>query len=338
MNNMIDDRRVIIVDFNPLVHTYLFGGAPPLTCTVTIDNVPTTIDTTIQTHTIKAIHRWSNRGRNPVAVCFDSPCPSRKYYFAKNEVTPDGGVVDYKGGRKSLPSKVFSAINMTALLLNQAGVCVYKLDNYESDDLIYACVQKAKQQYPNLPIDIITNDADMLPLVDDQVSVFLRTKKQPWAESKELIKPHYIQVTPANFQEVVEDMTPYRNILVPYNTLLLAKLLRGDKSDNVPPKADWKPKMYKELITVLEEEAEDLSGLFRYGGEEQLNKICTVLGKYVEDEDLEHIRKIYRGINLNGEFGGTNPRKPAVLTTEIKGYSSLKLQQQVANLNINLPV
>lgn len=341
MNNK-DSRRVVIIDYNPLVHKYLNGGAPPLSHTLNVNGTPVRVDTTIQNYTIKAIHRWSNNGLNPTAVCFDSPCPARKVYFARQIIDKTSGEsVEYKDGRERLPSRAYDAINMTIGLLYRGGVSVYKVDGFESDDLIYECVKQAKIQYPDLPIDIICNDADFLPLVDDQVSVFFRTRKQAWAENSSLLKKGYIQVTPGNFQEVCEGISQYKKLEVPYNSLLLAKLLRGDSSDKVPGKPDWKPKMYRELITVLEEDGVEMDTLFRYGGEEQLAKICEVLGRYVEPEDLEHIRTVYRGIDLNGAFEGVNgkfARKPATITSPIKPYNAIDLQQEVSKLNINLPM
>lgn len=335
-------KRVLIVDYNHMIYNYLFGGTPALSHTVVLNGKPQTINTTLQTFTIKAIHRWSNFGQFPTAVCFDSPCRCRRKYFEEAKIRTGGELepVAYKAGRATLKGEVYESINMTLQLLHSAGVCVYKAANFEADDLVYACVQKAKQQYPDLPIDIICNDADLLPLVDNQVSVFLRSRVKTWAESKELEKPHYIQVTPYNYQEVVEGLTDYKKLAVPYNSILLTKLLRGDKSDSVPAMASWKPKQYKQLVTLLQENGEDIAGMFRYGGDEQLNYMLSILSKYIEEEDLNHIRYVYNGINLNSAFRdlpeGYN-REPAVIQTNITPYSEGELQSKVSVLNIQLP-
>lgn len=335
-------KRVLIVDYNHLAHTYLHGGAAPLSHTVMVGGKPQIVDTTIQAYTIKAIHRWANKGQNPTAVCFDSPCKCRKAYFAKKGgVDEKGTAMGYKSARENLPPRAFDAINMTSQILKMGGVCCYKANNYEADDLVYACVQRAKQDYPDLPIDIVCNDADLLPLVDDQVSVFFRSRKYTYAKSKDIEKAHYIQVTPSNFQEVCEGISQYKNLIVPYNSLLLAKLLRGDKSDDIAGHPDWKPKMYKQLIGLLDENAEDFSGAFRYGGEAQLDVICNMLDKYIDEADLDHIRFVYRGMDLNGGFEGLPEgynRKPAVLSTAIKEYNMGELQREASKLNIRLPI
>lgn len=362
------EKRVIIVDFNHMAHTYL-NSNHRLSKTVMINGKPQLIDTTVQNGTIKAIHRWSNGGSFPTAVCFDSPVPSRKAYFSKAFNMPIESDKAYKGGRASMSGEMLDAIEMVKDLLVSAGVCCYKGNNYEADDLIFACVQKAKEDYPNCPIDIITNDADLLPLVDEQVSVFLRSKKITWAESKELEKPHYVQVTPANYQEIVEDLSSYRKFLIPYNSILLHKILRGDSSDNIKGvKKLFPPTKYNALITGLIDHNVDLSSLFKYGkcretlvsrttGEEvskehdrsdlairyddpkELEDMINVLCWYIEDEEvLEHIRKMYRGMNLNQAYVGLGSisRKPARIKGAITTFNEVELQSKVAPLGINL--
>jgi len=96
---------------------------------------------------------------------------------------------------------------------------------------------------------------------------FLEAKKGTWAESKDIEKAHYIQVTPDNFQSVVEDLSAYKGFLIPYNTLLLHKLLRGDSSDNYQRKEISKmfPRMkYNGMITSMVAEDINFNEIFRY--------------------------------------------------------------------------
>lgn len=367
-------KRVIIIDFNHLAHTYM-NSHHRLSKTMHIGTQVRTVDTTVQNGVIKAIHRWSKGGYYPTAVCFDSPVPSRKGYFAKAFGMEVDGDSAYKGGRKSMGSDMYEAIGMTKDILVSAGVSCFKGDNYEADDLIFACVQKAKEDYPDLPIDVITNDADLLPLVDETVSVFLRSKKSTYAVTKDLEKPHYVQVTPENYQEVVEDLSAYRKFKVPYNTLLLQKLLRGDSSDNIGEKVKevkklFPPKKYNELIERMENQGVDFSTLFRYGscvekivsiktGEEvdsshdrsdmalkyedapELVKMVDYLCWYIEDEEvITHIKKMYRGMNLNQAYTGLGniSRKPAKLAAPIKPFDELVLQARAIELGINLRI
>lgn len=261
-------KRVVIVDFNHMVHTYFHSGHR-LSVKVNQGGVIMEKDTTIQNGCIKNIHRWSNGGVNPTAVCFDRPVPARKNFWqsAFSEMSM-GTDTEYKGNREKMPDAMFQGSQDCEMILRQAGVSCFAKPNYEADDLIFACIQRAKEKYPGLPIDVVTNDADLLPLVDDTVSVFIRSKKGTWAEDPSIQKLHYIQVTPANFQSVVEDMSAYKGFCIPYNTLLLHKLLRGDSSDQFK-RADiskmFPPKKYNYLIDCLIADGINLPEIFRYG-------------------------------------------------------------------------
>lgn len=266
------EKRVLIVDFNHRAHMYLNNGFNP-SVTMKINGEQVVIDTAIQSGFIKDVHRWSKGGYYPTVVCMDSPVPVRKAYFAREFGMSVGTAAEYKGGREKQSEKFYDSIAMTQDMLTRAGVFCVKRHNYEADDLIFACIKKAKQQYPDTPIDIMTNDADLLPLVDDTVSVFLRSKKGTYAESEEYERAHYIQVTPRTYQKFVEDLSSYKKFLIPYNTLLLHKILRGDSSDNIKSikdiKKEFPPLFYNELMGyMLRDNAAgniDLDNLFRYG-------------------------------------------------------------------------
>lgn len=379
VKNTSSSQRVCIIDVSHMFFKYAFGGASALSATIKVDGVLTRVDTTLPTYVIKQIHRWADGGINPTVVCFDGAgCSrSRKLYFKKgrqDEKTQDIVAVDYKGSRDIQDGKFYDGINITFNCLLRGGVCCLKADGYEADDLIKAAIDKAKVVYPNLPIDVITGDADLIPLVDDQVSVFYASRKTTWAEDKSIEKKHYIQLTPNNYQAFVEDMGAYKNLHVPYNTLLLTKLLRGDKSDNIPRYEGVTPTLYNQLIDGLANSGYDLSDLFRYDsptqticyrGSEQpipeeliestpkeqkmikfgeppcLTKMCNILSEYFPDDVLDHIRFIYNGINLNGHFVGLPDgynRRPANVKADIKGYSHAKLQESVSEVQINLPM
>ena len=366
--------RVQIIDVSHLFYKFAYGGGPDLSTTLLIDGVPTLVKTKVPTLVIKAIHRWSKGGIYPTVVCFDSLGSNkcRKAYFKQGNMTGTTGEV-YKGSRTSQGSMFYDDINLTKNLLAQGGVGVLMAEKYEADDLIKAAVDKAKATYPDLPIDIITGDQDFLPLVDDQVSVFLSSPKYTWAAEKSIEKNHYVQITPSNYQSYIENLTEFKNLKMPYNTVLLKKLLRGKKADDIPAYPKFTPTMYNKLVTQMEEDGVDLAGVFRYGapsstiinkytGQEvpadmvsqlprdlliekfarpaQLDLILETLGKYLDEDKLRHVEFIYNGINLNGAFtdlGVDYRRRPARITLDIKGYDEITLQKAVDFLKINLP-
>jgi len=262
------EKRVVIVDFNHLAHTYFFSQHR-LSIRVEQNGESVSKDTTIQSGTIKNLYKWSGKGRNPMAICFDRPVPARKAFFQTcfSEMVI-GTDKEYKGGREKMPEMMFEAISDVERVLRNAGVSCFAENNYESDDLILACIIRAKAKFPGMPIDVITNDADLLPLVDDTVSVFLRSKTATYAESTELEKAHYTQVTPRNYSKVVESLSYYRGFLIPYNTILLHKLLRGDVSDKFGRKdisRMFSAQKYNKLVEQMMADNINFEEIFRYG-------------------------------------------------------------------------
>ena len=380
------NKRVIIVDFNHMAFNfYWMQSQTGMSCTVIENGQPVIKLTGIQNGAIKNIHRWSKGGVYPTAVCFDRPVPARKAFFAS--AFPDmelGTDAEYKGGRERMPEAMFEGITDSENILRRAGVSVFSQNGYEADDLIYACVKRAKVKYPDYPIDIITNDADLLPLVDERVSVFLRSKVGTYAESKDIEKNHYIQVTPENFQDTVEHLSAFKGFSMPYNTVLLYKLLRGDSSDRYKRKdisALYSPKKYNAMIERMKEDGVDFAHIFRYGdptykilyrdtGEEfqgtlkealaspdrnrlyqkiqnpkEIDKIKDLLKRYspISDEQLDHVEKIYWGMNLNQVYPNSDKRLVrrafvvgAKGVDDINQFDEIELQKQLNPLKIKL--
>lgn len=373
------DTRVVIVDFNHMIHTY-YHSQHRLSVTVGSGMNQIVKDTTIQNGCLKNIYRWSKGGRYPTACCFDRPVPARKAWFAKNFDMQVGTDKEYKSGRSRMPDAMYEGVSDCEMILREAGVSCFAKDNFESDDLIFACVERAKKQYPGVPIDIITNDADLLPLVDDIVSVFIRSKKGTYAERKDIEKLHYIQVTPENYEEVVENMSEYKKFYIPYNTILLHKMLRGDPSDNLggsfkDVKGMFPPRIYNDMIISMVQNQEDIS-IFRYGNPTveirykdtgelfkgtlqealvspdkdrlyqkigdsgELKAILKLLDKYVYGDEfvLDHVRKMYWGMNLNQVYPNKNKllQRRQFVVDSINPFNEVELQKAVSPLKIKL--
>ena len=374
MNNL---QRVIVLDVSHCFFKYLFGtGGLNLTAVVMVNGKPVTIDTKLPSMVIKQIHRMSNHGTNPTVVCFDSRgcARSRKAYFATKHGVEHGVGKGYKSSRDSQNDVFYQGINLTQQLLQQGGVMTLKADGYEADDLVKIAVDKAKKQFPNLPIHVVTGDADLVPLVDEQVSVFLSSRKTTYAERKEWELNHYVQITPRTYQKYMEDTTAFKSLNVPYNTIILAKCLRGDKSDEIEGFPKFTPTKYNKLLEDLKNDGVDIGNLFRYDDSvgtvcyratdqpvptelinttpteqmimrytepKKLTEMCQVLSKYLSDDIIEHIRFVYKGINLNGaivDVPDMFKRRPIHLTQDIPCYSEAQLQMAVSVYQINLPI
>lgn len=367
--------RVVIVDFNHMVHIFMNS---PVRFSIDVSEYGQTVkkDTTVQACTIKNIHRWSNHGTNPTAVCFDRATPARKAWFSDHFDMKMGTSKEYKGTREKMSELAFEGIADTERLLRQGGVSCFANAGYEADDLISACIDTAKIQYPGVPIDVVTNDADLLPLVDETVSIFLRSVKSTYAVDPAIQKSHYVQVTPDNFSEVVEGLSAYKGFHIPYNAILLHKLVRGDTADNINGiKRQFSPKKWNSLMSQMEADGVDFAETFRYGkpvikilnretGEEfegsvqealnspfrnnlyqkiyspiELENILSVLKGYGYGEDVEtHVTNMYWGMNLNQIYPNANKRlsRFSYSVDSIERFNDINLQKVVSALQIRL--
>ena len=68
-----------------------------------------------------------------------------------------------------------------------------------------------------------------------------------------------MELRPDNYQDYMEGLTAYKNLVIPYNTVLLAKLLRGDKSDDIQGYPKFTPTKYRNLIKSMQDDNIDLS-------------------------------------------------------------------------------
>ncbi|MDR0918730.1 MAG: hypothetical protein LBM93_05705 [Oscillospiraceae bacterium] len=322
------EKRVTIFDFSHLAWQYAFSKVPAMNCTLKVDGKLKTVDTTIPTYTIKAIHRWVRC--NPVAVCFDlKGCSgTRASYFSKIGV-------GYKVSRGKADNRLYEGIDLTKNCLMKGGISCYSAPNFEADDLIKVCLERIKKDYPDNMIDIVTGDSDLLPLVDDRVSVYIKSTKTTYAESKNLEHNHYVQVTPRNYNSYIRGLTAFKGLDTEYNTVLLAKILRGDKPDNIKGIKGFTPTRYNALIESLRNDSNvDIQNAFRYGVSGTFEYFNNLLGNWCSNEEIEQIAKVYTGMNLNGDLGGL--RQVAYATTPIQGYHSDSLQNAVNFLGIKL--
>lgn len=347
-NLQLEKGRVVwVLDFNHLLHKFFQGmqrNAVTLTALVEVERVnplglpykeTVEVDTTVMSTLLKYLVRLSNGGHNPIVVCCDSVNRTRKAYF--KELAGSAGA-SYKSGRPSMNPRWKESADLLIALLKNVGACVVQKENYEADDLIAESIRLSKEQYPNTPICVLTADLDLVPLVDEQVSVYMYPATMTYAEEGYPEVNKYEQVTPRTYQRFLERKTTVKGLggFAPYNTLLLSKILRGDKSDTIPclPGFFRKPKRLRDLLTDIVENEPDYADIFRYypwetrylhkptgqafdhlpqGADksewvldlepptDQIERMVEVLRKYgLTDEELKQFKERYEGMNLNG--------------------------------------
>lgn len=310
--------KFVLVDYMHLAHKCIV--IPPMEATVKVNGEVRQVTTTIPSVTIKSIYGYSNRGSNHIGVFFEGGDLIRTKYFKMLGI-------DYKGNRKKLMPTVKEGVKWTKRLLRDGEVSTYEVIGYEADDLIFSKVCDIKKEYPQAYIDIITSDGDLLGLVDDKVSVYIKANRTFAEEGCRVIKNYY-QVTPNSWEDYFWYSSTYKGFKIPYNSIFLFKMLRGDKSDNVPMAVQgFGPKKYNDLIEKLEADGVDFKKTFAYGNNFDRD-VAKVLVPYLGESKLRAVKDNYVGLNLKYMSGLERP-------TQIQIG---KLVPSVERLGINLKI
>lgn len=340
--------RFVLIDFMHLAHKTI--GMPRLSAFVQqVGGQMVSVDTTIPSITIKNITKYGDYGRKPTGVFFEGGSKFRKEYFAKGYV---GRVADatggegYKGSRPTDKGGLYAGADLTLQKLHSGKVSVYRQHNFEADDLIINMVYQLKRDYPDALIDVITNDSDLLALVDEKVSVYMRATRQHAEEgSPEFAK--YYQVTPNTWTEFLGYSSEYRSYRIPYNSMLLYKLIRGDKSDEYAGACrGYGGVKYSQVMMQMEADGVDFANVFRYNVdfdsvirpvlEPYFTGVVEVknrLGKFVplQDESGEEVTQL---AYMKYLFEGIKP-KPIDLAVPLQ-IDMASLQLELHDLRINL--
>lgn len=288
--------RYVLIDYQHLAHKCM--AAEPLSATVNIGGEVRVIDTTIPNYTIKNVYNYGGKGRFYTGVFFEGGNSYRKAYFSKFAEESESPItaLGYKGNRGTYRSAFYEGIELSINLMLNGKVSLYRQEGYEADELIASMVKKIKSVDTITPIDIITNDADLLPLVDEQVSVYMRATRE-FAEEGCPTRRLYYQVTPRTWEEYLSYTSAYRNFYIPYNSMLLFKLIRGDKADNIPGACKgFGGVKYSNLMQQMVDDGVDFPNIFRYGVDfDQVMR--PVLENYFPKETVDFMKFIYEGIN-----------------------------------------
>lgn len=315
--------RYVLIDYMHLAHKCIV--AEPLSTTVHMNGELQVIDTTIPNYTIKDVFRNSGRGLFHTGVFFEGGSDFRKKHFAQGGSGDGSG---YKGDRSGHSNSFFQGIDLAIQLMKQGRVSLYRASGYEADDLIYNMILRIKEEDTTTPIDVVTNDSDLLPLVDEQVSVYIRGTRE-YNEDGCPTRRLYYQVTPRSWDEYLSYASAYKNFVIPFNSILLFKLIRGDKSDNVAGACKgYGGKKYSELMGRMQLDKVDFPNVFRYGNDFDTT-MRPVLEKYFKVEEVDKMKFIYEGIGLRKLPDGQRIALPKQID---KGY----LQQALEFVRINL--
>jgi DNA polymerase-1 len=128
---------------------------------------------------------------------------------------------DYKAHREDMPDDMHQQMALMTEGIEKLGIPIFKLPNYEADDLIGTLARQASEQ--GVHVKILTGDQDAFQLVDDaedgargRIEVLI-----PPRSTKEPLKTYDSQAVVAKWGITPEQVTDYKG-------------LRGDTSDNIP--------------------------------------------------------------------------------------------------------
>lgn len=275
------------------------------------DGIPIEIDTKILKLTTRSIFNQSDKGGYITGVFLEGRNTKRKQYF-KELNNRRGNGTDYKGSRGH-SSIFYEDVNRAVSIMHSGGISCYKyekinefgepFDGLEADDLIVSMVRKLKEMGVTQPIDIVTNDSDLLPLVDEQVSVYLRGTRT-YAEGGCPEYNKYYQVTPRSWEEALQYRSDFKDFYIPYNSMLLFKLIRGDKADEYGGigKMTFDEKSlgkvaYSKLMEQMVIDGVDFQNIFKYGVD--FNEVIRpVLVNYFPKETVDFMYDTYLGIDM----------------------------------------
>lgn len=324
-HNSPDRPQIHIVDMSYVAHRYSHVEAVMTAQVPVID--PATgikrlqdIPTKIQNFALKFLRDVSRGGQEYLGVVFDKPIPSRRGYLYKMYPTPaDQESARYKAGRTTNRALINDS-EMVRGMLTQAGIPTYTVQDFESDDLFVPLIEACRERLPGVHINLYTNDVDILPLVAEDVSVWIYNRNVQFSEFSERTISSHFEVTPRTYSEYVSNLYQHRKagITLPYNLVLLDKILCGDSSDNIPaisPRRASTNKRKVEFYQKLEEQHKagllDLTTLFTYNGD--VNAMYTHLADYLLDDVVKtRLQEVFtaQGIPIyiaNPTWCATNP-------------------------------
>lgn len=126
-------------------------------------------------------------------------------------------IPDYKGNRdhtSAARKSVFKQRDLAELILKDIGIPTMAEDDYEADDMAYTLYRNYLN--PMQHLYFVVNDSDYYFMVGDKCTILPSTSR-----SKEVNRHNF-------------EITAKRGEVIPYNSIVLYKMLFGEPGDNIP--------------------------------------------------------------------------------------------------------
>ncbi len=192
-------EEIIIIDGSYWLFSAYYGTASMGNLMINKDGIPT-----------NGVYGFANMLES---IMKDEPRKIMVAFDAKGKTFRSEMLEDYKGHRKKAPDELLLQFPIVKEYLDARGVFQYELEGFEGDDILGTVANIATSK--GYKVTIITNDKDMMQLINDSVCIY---KKNTKTKSYDVINKDAFY---DQFQLVPDQM---RDLLG----------LMGDSADNIP--------------------------------------------------------------------------------------------------------
>lgn len=286
--------KFVLIDFQHLAYKCMV--MPPMSVLTKINGEVRVVDTTIPTGTIKNVVKYSGNGAYYTGVFLEGGT--------------DRGKIDagYKANRQKQSSTFYEGVNLAVSLMLNGGVSLYRVAGCEADDLICSMVYSLREAYPEAEIEVITCDADLLSLVDEKCSVWMKGTRQ-FALIKSEERRLYYQVTPDTWDAFMSGTSAYGEYNIPYNAIMLYKMIKGDKADNINMAVRGYGKVkFSELMKRMRSDGVPFEKIFRNHNDFD-RVIRPILSIYFSPEEVEAMKINHSLIRMKTDVGLQRPNQ-----------------------------
>ena len=212
-------------------------------------------------------------------------------------------------------------------------------------------------------------------MIDDEVTLYRRSPRNNTSHAE----PHpyiynYEMISKGNYEAYFKTIGMTKGVHVPYNSILLFKMIRGDKSDNIIGVKGVGPKAYNKFISQMTDEEIQKFKYYdwtieaynktkniiyydyneipldeiktdefevRYKEPKELKELALIIKKYFSTEVAKEIIIKYRGMALNAAYKFNDSeydRKPIHLNSKVldlPNFNSSKISyENVINIDL----
>lgn len=208
--DMIEDKRILIIDGNSLINRAYYAMA-------NLRNSKGVYTGGVHGFSMMLFNLQEEFSPTHMCVAFDMRGPTIRHKAYK----------DYKGTRKGMPEELAMQMPIMKEILEAISIPYVELEGYEADDLIGTIALYFKER--GVDTHVITGDKDALQLVANEINVHITQKG-------------ISQLKKYEEEDILEELGVRADQVIDF------KGLSGDSSDNIPGIPGFGPKTASKLL------------------------------------------------------------------------------------------